>query len=64
MKFDDEYSKLLDQRHSIWNSWKNYSCHLLNVHGIDDVRQTEMCTAKPLIPEPSSEVAIAIEKLK
>jgi len=37
----------------------------LNVHGVDVVRQTEMRTSEPLIPEPSSvEVEIASEKLK
>jgi hypothetical protein len=39
--------------------------HLLNVHGVKDVRQTEIHTAESLVPEPSSyEVEIAIEKLK
>jgi len=38
---------------------------LLNVHGVNDVRQTEMHTAEPLVPEPSaSEVELAIQKLK
>jgi hypothetical protein len=47
------------------NRWKNYFCQLLTVHGVDDVRQTEIHTAGPLVPEPSSfEVEIAIEKLK
>jgi hypothetical protein len=45
--------------------WKNYFCELLNVHGVNDVRQTEIHTAEPLVPEPSSsEVEIAIEKMK
>jgi hypothetical protein len=36
----------------------------LNVHGIN-VRQTEVHTAEPLIPEPNSfEVEITIEKQK
>jgi hypothetical protein len=47
------------------NRWKNYFCQLLNVHGVNDVRQTEIHTAEPLVPEPSSsEVHVAIEKLK
>jgi hypothetical protein len=38
---------------------------LLNVHGVNDVRQTEKHTAEPLVPEPSdSEFEMAIEKLK
>jgi hypothetical protein len=37
----------------------------LNVHGVDDVRQTEMHTAEPLISEPSCcAFEIAIGKLK
>jgi hypothetical protein len=37
----------------------------LNVHGVSDVRQTEIHTAEPLAPEPSVlEFELAIEKLK
>jgi hypothetical protein len=37
----------------------------LNVHGVKDVRQTEIHTAEPLVPEPTaSEVEMAIENLK
>jgi len=37
----------------------------LNVHGANDVRQTEIHTAELLVPEPSaSGVELAIEKLK
>jgi hypothetical protein len=45
----------------------NYFSQLLNVHGVNDVRQTEIHTAEPLVPEPSAfevEMAMAIEKLK
>jgi hypothetical protein len=38
---------------------------LLNVHRVSDVRQIEMHTAEPLVPDPSPfEVETAIEKLK
>jgi hypothetical protein len=38
---------------------------LLNVHCVSDVRQREIHTAEPLVPEPSAlEVELAIEKLK
>jgi hypothetical protein len=38
---------------------------LFNVHGVGDVRQTEINSAEPLLPEPSAfEVELAIEKLK
>ena len=37
----------------------------LNVHGVSDVRQAEIHTAEPLVPEPNAlEVESAIEKLK
>ena len=37
----------------------------MNVHGISDVREVEINTAEPLVPEPSAlEVELAIEKLK
>jgi hypothetical protein len=37
----------------------------LNAHEIDDVRQTELLTAAPLMPAPRSlKCEIAIEKLK
>jgi len=44
--------------------WKNYFSQLLNVHGVNDVRHTEMYTTE-LLPKPSAfEVELAIEKLK
>jgi len=44
---------------------KNYFFQLLNVHGVNDVRHTEMHTAEPLVPEPSTlETELAIENLK
>jgi hypothetical protein len=61
----DENGDLLADSHNILNRWKNYFCHILNVHGINDVRQRDMHIAEPLVPEPSSfENEIAIEKLK
>ena len=50
--------------HSILTRWRNHFSQLLNVHGVN-VRQTEIHTAEPLVPETSSlEVQLAIEKLK
>ena len=41
-----------------------YFAQLLDVHGVNDVRQTEIHSAEPIIPEPSAfEVELAIEKL-
>jgi hypothetical protein len=43
-------------------SWRNYFSHIMNVHGVSDVRQEEIHTAEPLVPEPSVlEVELAIE---
>jgi len=44
---------------------ENYFSQLLNVHGVNDVRQTEIHTAELLVLEPSAfETELAIEKLK
>ena len=51
--------------HSIMARWKNYFSQLLNVYEVNDIRQAEIHTAEPLVPEPSAfEVDLAIEKLK
>jgi hypothetical protein len=61
----DERGDLLADPHKILNRRKNCFCELLNVHGAGGVRQTEMHTAEPFVPEPSaSEVEVAIGKLK
>jgi hypothetical protein len=47
------------------NRRKNFFNQVLNVHGVHDVRQKDIRTAEPLVPEPSLvEVKIAIRKLK
>ena len=51
--------------HSIMAGWRNYFSQLLNVHEVNDIRQAEIHTVEPLVPEPSAfEVELAIEKLK
>jgi hypothetical protein len=61
----NEPGDLLADPHKILNSWKNYFCQLLNVHGAGGVRRTEMHTAEPFVPEPStSEAEVSIGKLK
>jgi hypothetical protein len=51
--------------HSIMARWRNYFSQILNVHGVSDVRQEEIHTAEPLVPEPSVlGVKLAVEKLK
>jgi hypothetical protein len=47
------------------NRWKKFFNQVLNVHGVHDVRQMDIHTAEPLVPEPSLvEVEIAVGKLK
>ena len=61
----DEKGDLVTDSFSILARWRNYFSQLLNVHGVNDVRQREIHTAEPLVPEPrASEVELAIEKLK
>ena len=61
----DEKGDLVADSHSIMARWRNYFFQVLNVHGLSDVRQAEIHTAEPLVPEPSAlEVELAIEKLK
>jgi hypothetical protein len=38
--------------HNIMLSWRNTFCQLLNSHGVHGVRQTEIRTPEPLVPEP------------
>jgi hypothetical protein len=46
-------------------TWRNHFSHLLNIHGVNDVRRTEIHTAEPLASNPSAfEVEMAVEKLK
>ena len=43
----------------------NYFSQLLNVHGVYDIKHTDIHTTEPVMPEPSAfEVELATEKLK
>ena len=56
---------LVADSHSIVTMWKKYFSQLFNMHVVKDVRQAEICTAEPLVPEPSdTEVELAINKLE
>jgi hypothetical protein len=45
--------------------WKNYFCQILKVQGPGGIRQTEIHTAEPFVPEPSAaEVEVAFRKMK
>ena len=61
----DDKGDLVADSHSILTRWRNYFSQILNVHGVNDARETEIHTAEPLIPERSaSEFGLVIEKLK
>ena len=61
---DDNYDLVADS-HSTLARWRNYFSKILNVHGVNDDRQTGIHTAEPLVPEPSgSDNELAIENLR
>jgi hypothetical protein len=61
----DENGNLLADPQNILNWWKNFFNQVLNVHAVHGVRQMDIHTAEPFVPEPSLiEVEIAIGKLK
>jgi hypothetical protein len=62
---EDENDNLLADLQNVLNRWKHFFNQVLNVHVFHDVRQMDIHTAEPLIPEPSLvEVEIATGKLK
>jgi len=61
----DEKGDLVADSHGIVARWRNYFSQLFNVHGLKDVRQAEIHTGEPLVPEPSAAAfELAIDKLK
>ena len=61
----NENIDLVVDSHSILATWRNHLFQLMNIHGVNDVRHTELHTAEPIMPEPSAfEVELAIEMLK
>jgi hypothetical protein len=49
----------------VLNRWKNFCNQVLHIQGVHDVRQMDIYTAEPLVPESRLvEVEIAIGKLK
>jgi len=56
---------LVADSHIILVRWKNHFSQLLNIHGVNDRRQTEILATEPLVIERSAfEVELDIEKLK
>ena len=44
--------------------WRNHFFQRFDIHGVNDVRQTELHTSEPLVPQTSAVVELAIENLK
>ena len=60
----DEKGDWVTDFHSILARWWNHFSQLLNVHGVIDVRQTEIHTEEPIVSEFCAlELEIAIDKL-
>jgi hypothetical protein len=61
----DENGNLLADLRSVLNRWKNLFNQMLNVHAVHSIRQIDIYTAEPLVPEPGLvEVEVAIGNLK
>jgi len=61
----DEKSNLVVDCHKNLAQWRKLFYQLLNIYGVNDVKQTKIHTAKPLMPAPSAfEFVLAIENLK
>jgi hypothetical protein len=61
----DENGDLLAESHNILNRCKSNFSQLLNVHGVSNAKEVQICTAEPLLPEPRPfEVEIAIITLR
>jgi hypothetical protein len=61
----DDQGYLITDSHSTLSRWRNHFSQLFNVHGVSDVRKTEIHIAEPPLPDLTVfEVEITIEKLK
>jgi hypothetical protein len=49
----DENDNLLADPQTVLNRWKNFFNQVLNVCGVHNVREKDIQTAGPLVPEPS-----------
>ena len=60
----DDKGDMVADPHSILATCGNFFSQILNIHGVNDVRQTEINTAEPLVPERrASEFQLVTEKL-
>jgi hypothetical protein len=55
---------MVTDSHSILARWRKHFSQLFNAHGVNNDRQREIHSAKPLVPEPSAfEAEMVTEKL-
>jgi len=55
---------LVTDTFSVLARWRKHFSQLFNVHGVSDVRQTEIHTAEPTVPELSAfQFEMAMKKL-
>ena len=51
--------------YSIVDRWRNYFSQLLDLHGVNDIKHTDIHTAEPIVPDSSAyDFELAIGKLK
>ena len=50
----DEKGDLVAESYSIVARWRNYFSQLWNVHGVNDIKNTDIHTAEPLVPQPTA----------
>ena len=61
----DEKGDLVKESHSILAKWRNHFSQLFNVHGVNDVRQKEIHTIEPQVPDLSAfDIETAFENLQ
>jgi hypothetical protein len=60
----DKNGNLLADPQSVLNMWKSFFNQVLNVHGVHDVRQMDIHTTEPLVPEFSLVNMKTAEKMK
>jgi hypothetical protein len=56
-----ERGNIVADSHSVLIRWRNHFSQLLNVHGVNDIRHTEIHTGEPPVPKPS---ALEVNDLK
>jgi hypothetical protein len=59
----DEDDNMLADLQSVFNRWKNFFSQVLKVYGVHNIRQKDIQTAEPLVPEPGL-VEVEVDNVK